>query len=104
MNPQATINSRNTSSRILPSTRISFGGASAEQAVAQLGQQYFDVILTDYEIGEPNGAWLLEYVFEHHEHMHRGLIQSGGDRSCQWRPMDRAPTYSVRRRSCCTSS
>jgi len=52
--------------------------ANADEAVGFLGTQYFEAILTDYELGPKDGAWLLEYVFAHHEHVLRALMSVGG--------------------------
>ncbi len=46
----------------------------ANDAVLRLRERYFDAILTAYELGDPDGVWLLHYVFEHHEYVHRTLM------------------------------
>jgi DNA-binding NtrC family response regulator len=48
--------------------------ADANEAVARLEDRHYDAILTAYEIGIPDGVWLLKHVSERHPHVHRTLM------------------------------
>ena len=48
--------------------------ARAEEAVGRLEERLYDAILTAYELGEPDGVWLLRHVAKRHPFVHRTLM------------------------------
>ncbi len=60
--------------RGLKSAFVVTEAARAEEAVGRLEERYYDAILTAYELGEPDGVWLLRYVAKHHPCVHRTLM------------------------------
>ncbi len=55
---------------------------SAEEALARLGERWFQIILTDYELGDQTGVWLLEQVKRTQPHMLRTLASAVGVPRC----------------------
>jgi signal transduction histidine kinase/CheY-like chemotaxis protein len=55
--------------------------ASAREAVQLLKTVSFDVVLSDFEMPQQNGAWLLAHVRKHHPNVRR-LLMSSLERSC----------------------
>ncbi len=47
---------------------------TAEEALQWLNARYFSVLLTDYELGDRTGVWLLEEVAKQRPDVHRFLM------------------------------
>jgi DNA-binding NtrC family response regulator len=52
--------------------------ATAEEALYWLDARYFSVILTDYELGDQTGTWLLQETARRRPHVHRFLMSARG--------------------------
>jgi DNA-binding NtrC family response regulator len=50
--------------------------STAEEALAQLGERFFSVVLTDYQLPDHDGVWLLEQVCEKRPYMRRVLMSA----------------------------
>lgn len=56
--------------------------SSAQEALHRLEERWFQFILTDYELGEQTGVWLLQQVRTSQPHMRRAMMAAVGVPRC----------------------